>query len=166
MKTFLELARPLTSANVCLSGHRARAHPASSAPIKLLFPTHLINHRIIGISVVHEPSGLEPFEPGGASSRLEQGSTSRLESLAIYCWLFWMIMVVCTRVWAKVRRTSSMVLTTSVNEIKPSGDVSFLGVQPFRVHDSYREIASWVLLLFHRRVERKIKKSVTGLGVR
>jgi len=59
-----------------------------------------------------------------------------------------------------------MVLTTSVNEIEPLGDVSFLGVQPFRVYDSYREIASWVLLLFHRRVEWKIKESVTGLGVR
>jgi len=65
----------------------------------------------------------------------------------------------------KVCRTSSTVLTTSVNEIKPSGDVSFLGVQPFRVHDSCLAMASWVLLLFHRRVVRKIKKSVTGLGV-
>jgi len=36
---FSELARPLTSAYVCLSGHRVRAHPASSAAIKLPFPT-------------------------------------------------------------------------------------------------------------------------------
>jgi len=39
-------------------------------------------------------------------------------------------------------RTSSMVLTTPAIEIEPSGDVSYLGVQPFRVHDSYLAIAS------------------------
>ena len=65
-----------------------------------------------------------------------------------------------------MRQTSSMVLTSTVIEIEPSGDVSLLGNQPFRVHDSYLAIASWVLLLFHPRVERKIKKSVAGLGVR
>jgi len=36
-KTFSELAGPLTSAYGCLSGHRERAHPASSAAIKLPF---------------------------------------------------------------------------------------------------------------------------------
>ena len=39
VKTFSELVRPLTSAYVYLSGHRARAHPASSAAIKPPFPT-------------------------------------------------------------------------------------------------------------------------------
>jgi len=52
-----------------------------------------------------------------------------------------------------------------VIEIEPSGDVSLLGNQPLRVHDSYLTMASWVLLLFHQHVERKIKKSVTGQGV-
>jgi len=58
-----------------------------------------------------------------------------------------------------------MVLTSTVIEIEPLGDVSLLGNQPFRVHDSYLAIASWVLLLFHRCIEWKIKESVTGLGV-
>ena len=39
VKKISELARPLTSAYVYLSGHRVRAHPASSAAIKLPFPT-------------------------------------------------------------------------------------------------------------------------------
>ena len=39
VKTFSELARPLTGAYVCLSRHRVQAHPASSAAIKLPFPT-------------------------------------------------------------------------------------------------------------------------------
>jgi len=39
VKTFSELARPLTSGYVFLCGHRARARPASSAAIKLPFPT-------------------------------------------------------------------------------------------------------------------------------
>ena len=39
VKTFSELACPLTSAYVCLCGHGVRAHPASSAAIKLPFPT-------------------------------------------------------------------------------------------------------------------------------
>ena len=39
VKTFSELARLLTSAYVCLCGHRVQAHPASSAAIKLRFPT-------------------------------------------------------------------------------------------------------------------------------
>ena len=43
-----------------------------------------------------------------------------------------------------------MVLTTSAIEIEPSGDVSYLGVQPFRVHDSYRGIASCLLLDYDR----------------
>ena len=38
-KTFSELAGPLTRAYGCPSGHRERAHPASSAAIKLPFPT-------------------------------------------------------------------------------------------------------------------------------
>jgi len=38
-KTFSELARPLTGACVYLSGHRVRAHPASTVAIKLPFPT-------------------------------------------------------------------------------------------------------------------------------
>jgi len=38
VKTFSELARPLTGAYVYLCGHRVRAHPASSAAIKLPFP--------------------------------------------------------------------------------------------------------------------------------
>ena len=37
VKTFLELARPLTSAYVCLCGHRERAHPAPSAAINRYF---------------------------------------------------------------------------------------------------------------------------------
>jgi len=37
VKTLSE--RPLTSAYVYLSGHRVRAHPVSSAAIKLPFPT-------------------------------------------------------------------------------------------------------------------------------
>jgi len=39
VKTFSELACPLTSLYVCLCGHRVRAHPASSAAIKPPFPT-------------------------------------------------------------------------------------------------------------------------------
>ena len=35
-----------------------------------------------------------------------------------------------------------LVLTTPAIEIEPSGDVSYLGVQPFSVHDSYLTIAS------------------------
>jgi len=34
-----------------------------------------------------------------------------------------------------------MMRTTSVIEIEPSGDVSYLGVQPFRVHDF---ISQWL----------------------
>ena len=37
VKTFGELARPLTSAYVCLCGHRERAHPAPSAAINGYF---------------------------------------------------------------------------------------------------------------------------------
>jgi len=50
----------------------------------------------------------------------------------------------------KCFRTSSMVLTTPAIEIEPSGDVSYLGVQPFRVHDSYLAIASCLLLDYDR----------------
>ena len=41
LKTFRELARPLTSAYVCLRGHRERAHPAPSAAINGYFQ-HLL----------------------------------------------------------------------------------------------------------------------------
>jgi len=47
VKTFSELAPPMTSAYVYLSGHTVRAHPASSAAIKLPFPTMAIRYRII-----------------------------------------------------------------------------------------------------------------------
>ena len=43
-----------------------------------------------------------------------------------------------------------MVLTTPAIEIEPSGDMSYLGVQPFRVHDSYLTIASYLLLDYDR----------------
>jgi len=39
VKFFSVLARPLTSAYVCLCGHKVRPHLASSAGIKLPFPT-------------------------------------------------------------------------------------------------------------------------------
>ena len=53
LKTFLELARPLTnSACMCLSGHRGRAHPASSAAIKRPFPTHIDRGRPPNLGVV------------------------------------------------------------------------------------------------------------------
>jgi len=39
VKRISVLARPLTSAYVCLCGPKVRPHPASSAGIKLLFPT-------------------------------------------------------------------------------------------------------------------------------
>ena len=47
VKTFSEPARPRTSAYVCLGRHRVRAHPASSAAIKLPFPTVPITNIVI-----------------------------------------------------------------------------------------------------------------------
>jgi len=51
VKTFWELARPLTSAYVCLCGHRVRAHPASSAAINCDFQHHF---RLPARVILHE----------------------------------------------------------------------------------------------------------------
>jgi len=46
LKPFSELARPLTSAYVWLCGRRVRAHPASSAAIKLPSPTRVAGQQV------------------------------------------------------------------------------------------------------------------------
>jgi len=51
VKTFSELACPLTSACVCLCGRGVRAHPASSVAIKLPFPTLFVEMMILRAEV-------------------------------------------------------------------------------------------------------------------